>query len=188
MPMGVASMSFTWRMPSASSCRHVVRQLLAVDGGLQRRAPGFPAPAWSCRSRTRPVTTVSRPLGMSDLQGLHRMDGPGGQVDASPARTVRSAGHAVGRGTCAVPARKGPMLGGGILLPAAPRVPCAITRPPSAPGLRPHLNDPVRLRKDLRVVIHQHARSCRRPPGRASRRSGPQCWQGCRPMEGSSST
>ena len=103
-----------------------------------------------------PVTTVSRPLGMSTSRGFTVWMAPVERWIRP--RSNRAAGSA-GRRTCtaAFPERKGPDLGGGVLPQGRHR---PLGHHPAAVGAGPgaHLYDPVRVGEDLGVVVHQQHR------------------------------
>ena len=134
MPMGVASMSLTLR-----DARRVDRR---GRGRAGRRRAICASSAGTRLSSTRvvlpepetPVTTVSRPLGMSTSSGFTVWMAAGGQANAARLRTVSSAlgarPHAVSspcRRETARSARRD-------CSQCAATVPCAITWPP--PGAR----------------------------------------------------
>ena len=137
IPMGVASMSFTWADALRLQAADVLRQLLPADGCLQARASGSPGSAWSFPEPDTPVTTVSLPFGNVHLQGLHRMDGAGGQVDAALRANSCCRQAACGPEILRCARQKGADAGSRICCQLCALVPCAITRPPPAPASGP---------------------------------------------------
>ena len=91
-------------------------------------------------------------LGDGDVQGLYRVQGAGGQMDRPRGKKLflrRLRAHDSG-----FPGKKGPDAGRRILRDLGNR---PLRDDPAArcPGPRPHLDDPVGLLQNLRVVIHQ---------------------------------
>ncbi len=80
MPIGVASISFTWEIPAGSTERTWEgRGVFAIAASmpgtrLSRIRVVFPEPE-------TPVTTVRRPLGIFTLSGFYCMDGTGRKGD-----------------------------------------------------------------------------------------------------------
>ena len=154
MPIGVASMSFTCAMPSASTALtwggSGLPAVCAASAGtrLSRISVVLPEP-------DTPVTTVSRPLGMSTSSGLTVWMASGRKMDAPLGKQLRR--RAVPGRSTPLPAQKRADLGR--------RVPGQVGHralgndvPAARTGLGAHLDEPVRLRQHLCVVINEHHR------------------------------
>ena len=134
MPMGVASMSFTRPMPGADTSSTWAGRgcfwIAASRAGtrLSRISVVLPEPE-------TPVTTVSRPLGMSASRGFTVWMAP---VDRWMVPKSKSSpqGHRGRSGLGASCLRKGPMREAGSSASSF-TVPWASTRPPSAPAPGP---------------------------------------------------
>ena len=145
MPIGVASMSFTCAMPSASTARRLRRQRRDKAFQNQRRLAG----AGHTRDNGQP------PLGNVHLQRLDRMDGVRRKMDAPLGKQLRRR---------AVPGRSTPLLTQK-RADLGRRVPGQVGHralgndvPAARTGLGAHLDEPVRLRQHLCVVINEHHR------------------------------
>ena len=184
MPMGVASMSFTRSMPSAVTWR--------TWGGMGLPAVRASSPGTRL-SRIRvvlpepetPVTTVSRPLGRSTSKGFTVWM-------ASVAKRMRPSAKSSSGGSCrrvcglALPDRKGPIREAGSSS-SCRTVPWATTWPPRAPA-----SGPISMIQSAwdRIWVSWSTSSTEFPSATRSSITAvrPVMLDGCRPMEGSSST
>ena len=183
-PMGVASIRFARCRPSASIARTCfgsgssANRALSAGTRLSSTSVVFPDPE-------TPVMAVSRPRGISTDNGLtvwmasvSRRSAPFAKMLSTSAlsrtRTVRS------------PERKGPMRDASVFSTSS-ILPCAMTLPPSAPD-----SGPISTRwstwrstrtswSTTRTELPSAIRSSITP-------SSPSTFEGCRPMDGSSST
>ena len=184
MPMGVASMSLTCAMPSARISRICAGRALpfifASSAGtrLSSTIVVFPEP-------DTPVTTVSRPLGMSSSKGLtvwmlpvERWIAPSANISPVPAHR-RSF-------VSAFPERNGPIWDSGFASKSA-IVPSAMTCPPLTPA-----SGPISITQSasFRIWVSWSTRMTELPSATRSCITPvrPTMFDGCRPMDGSSST
>ena len=177
-------MSFTRPMPSASTARTWSGSLRPA---MRASRPGIRL------SRIRvvlpdpdtPVTTVSRPLGMSTSRGFTVWMAP---VDrwTRPYWNSSSSRHLCRIRTSSFPDRKGPIWEAGSAATSA-TVPWASTRPPSAPALGPISMSQWAWDK---ICVSWSTRSTELPSATRSSITAvrPAMLAGWRPMEGSSST
>ncbi len=156
MPMGVASMSFTRWMPGASTA------VTCAGSGCPAMTASRPGTRLS-RIRVvlpepdTPVTTVSRPLGMVTARGFTVWIAPVVQVEWSPPANSSSFGAGGAHLDLGSPGEERPDLGGRV---AGHRLrgPLGDHLAALGAGLRPHLDEPVRLFQNLGVVVHQQHR------------------------------
>ncbi|MBR6037705.1 MAG: hypothetical protein IKP53_02940 [Candidatus Methanomethylophilaceae archaeon] len=133
IPIGVASMSFTWLIPAAPIDRtwsgRSDSDTRASSAGtrLSRTMVVFPLP-------DIPVTTVRRPFGILTSSGF-TVWMPDVRISIIPSENSPSFG-ALERSPRPSPPRKGPILDEGSLERAS-TVPCAMTLPPSSPAPGP---------------------------------------------------
>ena len=132
MPIGVASISLTCRIPAAST---------------ERTCAGSGAPE---SAAARPGIRLS-PLRNADLQRLYGVDGRCRKANRTRREQCAAARACESRRR---PGKKRPDLGGFV---SDERIDGALRHNAAAlcAGLRTHFDDPVCLREDLRVVIHK---------------------------------
>ena len=136
MPMGVASMSLTCAMPSASTARICAGRARAADLRLQRgdqalQHHGGLAGAGHAGDHGEP------PLGNVHLQRLYRVDPVGGQVDDAVCEQFVPSAAQLPQLRLGLAGEERADLRGGILLQGLGIVPWAITWPPPAPASGP---------------------------------------------------
>ena len=184
MPMGVASMSFTCAMPSASTAftcpGRAVPFTLACSAGmrLSRMRVVLPLP-------DTPVTTVSRPLGRSSSSGFTVWM-------ASVERWMRPSANSSFSGvrgrawTPARPARNGPIWEAAFASISG-MAPCAMMCPPFAPA-----SGPISMSQSasFKIWVSWSTSTTELPSAMRSCITSvrPSMLEGCRPMDGSSST
>ena len=182
--MGVASMSFTRRMPGASTSRtwpgSFSPAVAASSPGMRLSSTMvvFPEPE-------TPVTTVSLPWGMATSKGFTVWMAPVAKRMAP--RWNRSFSAARWRtSTWASPVRKGPIWEAG-QRPSSSTVPWATTWPPLAPASGPISSIQSASRK---IWVSWSTSSTELPSATKSSITlvSPTMLEGCSPMEGSSST
>ena len=184
MPMGVASMSLTWRMPSASM-RFTCAGSLPPAVAAARAGTRLSSTMVVLPEPDTPVTTVSRPLGMSASRGLTVWMA---SVAKRMARARTGRLRACAAASAPRRARSGRARSGRRGFAAiCSSVPWAITRPPPAPA-----SGPISISQSasFRIWVSWSTSSTELPSATRSRITPfrPTMLAGCRPMEGSSST
>ena len=183
MPIGVASISFTLRMPSActlSTCSGSFCPLVAAASPgtrLSKISVVLPLPL-------TPVTTVSLPLGISTASGFTVWMAPVSRW-RHPAANISSAAACL-RITELSAFKNGPILEF-LFCAISVMVPSAITCPPLAPASGPiSISQPASFKiwvswSTSTTELPSATKSCITPVS-------PTMLEGCSPMEGSSST
>ena len=183
MPIGVASISLIWLIPSASIDRtcfgRSLPPILASNAGtrLSRTIVVFPLP-------DIPVTTVKRPFGILTSRGLTvwMLDV---FISMTPKENISSL-DALLRRSGFPPSRNGPIMETESPIRSS-TVPSAMILPPSAPAFGPSSI----IQSDLlRICVSWSTRTTELPSATRSSMTpiSPSIFAGWRPMEGSSRT
>ena len=183
-PMGVASMRFARSMPAASTRftweGSALPFAFAASAGMRLSSTSVVLP-----EPDTPVTAVRRPRGMAVSSGFTVCSAP---VASSmrPRANTSSAGMRSRTRTVSAPDRKPPMSEAGFASTSASD-PCATTRPPSAPAPGPISTSQSAAR---RMCASWSTMTTELPSAMRSRMTSmsPSMLDGCRPMDGSSST
>ena len=163
MPIGVASISFDMcECPLPVSSGHASAALSRELPASKPGRSGFPESASSFPEPDTPVTTVSLPFRNLDLQRLDRMDRDPVDIRIVSLIENSSCCRCTGSSYWTYPGRSAAGRSGpnhGMhwirLLNFLSHVPSCDHVAAICSGFRTHLNDPVRFRKDLRIVIYQ---------------------------------
>ena len=182
--MGVASMSFTCAMPSALIARicagRAAPWMVASSAGTRLSSTMVVLP-----EPDTPVTTVSRPLGMSTSSGLTVWICAVDRWIVPFANSASFSAH-VRCFASALPERNGPICDAGFSSMVG-MVPSAITWPPFAPA-----SGPISMIQSasLKICVSWSTRMTEFPSATRSCMTpvSPTRLEGCRPMDGSSST
>ena len=183
-PMGVASMRFARSMPAASMrltwAGSFAPLAFATSAGMRLSSTSVVLP-----EPDTPVTAVRRPRGIATSSGFTVCSAP---VASSmlPCANTSAAGTRSRTRTISSPERKPPINEAGFASTSA-SVPCATIRPPSAPAPGPISTSQSAA---ARMRVSWSTMATELPSASRSRitSTSPSMLEGCRPMDGSSST